>query len=267
LAGSVALPGSNEQVIFNPILELGIFIVNTTIPPTIRPRRAHPPRRPGFTMAINPTTGGSFPASVFADSTGSFNNLNISGVEWNGTGSGEVVTSGGTGTVGSKVYYVTQTVFGGGQPLATVALAPQLSRCPAADECVGRHAGCSPHLDSETLGNPAMATRLSPHASSMTGFTLIELMVTLVVATILLAIAIPSYLNQIRESRRTEAKTALLDLAGREETLYSTRTSTARCLPPWAIPAPHFRSQSAAAITRSMSRSRIPPRQPRSRHF
>jgi hypothetical protein len=60
-------------------------------------------------MAISPTTGGSFPASVFADSTGSFNTLNISGVEWNGTGSGEVVTSGGTGTVGSKVYYVTQT--------------------------------------------------------------------------------------------------------------------------------------------------------------
>jgi len=68
-----------------------------------------------------------------------------------------------------------------------------------------------------------MATRLSPHASRMTGFTLIELMVTLVVAAILLTIAIPSYLTQIRESRRTEAKTALLDLAGREETLYSTQ--------------------------------------------
>lgn len=64
-------------------------------------------------MAINPTTGGSFPASVFADSNGNFNTLNISGVEWNGTGSGEVVTSGGTGVVGSKVYYVTQTSSGG----------------------------------------------------------------------------------------------------------------------------------------------------------
>jgi type IV pilus assembly protein PilE len=60
--------------------------------------------------------------------------------------------------------------------------------------------------------------------SLMTGFTLIELMVTLVVASILIMIAIPSYQNQIRESRRTEAKTALLDLAGREETLYSTQT-------------------------------------------
>jgi type IV pilus assembly protein PilY1 len=105
----VSLPASNEQVIFNPILELGIFIVNTTIPPTNSPTTCASTTPTGFTMAISPTTGGSFPASVFADSTGSFNNLNISGVEWNGTGSGEVVTSGGTGTVGSKVYYVTQT--------------------------------------------------------------------------------------------------------------------------------------------------------------
>jgi type IV pilus assembly protein PilY1 len=105
----VPLPASNEQVIFNPILELGIFIVNTTIPPTNSPTTCASTTPTGFTMAISPTTGGSFPASVFADSTGSFNNLNISGVEWNGTGSGEVVTSGGTGTVGSKVYYVTQT--------------------------------------------------------------------------------------------------------------------------------------------------------------
>jgi type IV pilus assembly protein PilE len=56
----------------------------------------------------------------------------------------------------------------------------------------------------------------------MSGFTLIELMVTLVVATVLLTIAIPAYQNQIRESRRTQAKTAVLDLAGREETLFST---------------------------------------------
>ena len=49
------------------------------------------------------------------------------------------------------------------------------------------------------------------------GFTLIELMVVVVIATILLGIAVPSYMSQVRQSRRTEAKTALLDLAGREE--------------------------------------------------
>ncbi len=33
-------------------------------------------------------------------------------------------------------------------------------------------------------------------------------------------------MSQIRESRRTEAKTALLDLAGREERFFSTNGST-----------------------------------------
>jgi type IV pilus assembly protein PilE len=50
----------------------------------------------------------------------------------------------------------------------------------------------------------------------------VELMVTLVIAAILMTVAIPAYNSQVRKSRRTEAKTALLDLAGREERLYST---------------------------------------------
>src|SRR5690242_1077544 len=54
------------------------------------------------------------------------------------------------------------------------------------------------------------------------GFTLIELMIVVVIATILLSIAIPSYQQQIRQSRRTEARTAILDLAGREERFLST---------------------------------------------
>jgi type IV pilus assembly protein PilE len=58
-----------------------------------------------------------------------------------------------------------------------------------------------------------------------TGFTLIELMITVVVATILLSIAIPSYMLQIRQSRRTEARTAILDLAGREERFFSTNSA------------------------------------------
>lgn len=54
------------------------------------------------------------------------------------------------------------------------------------------------------------------------GFTLIELMVTLVIAAILLSIAIPSYQQQIRKSRRTDARNAVLDLAAREERYLST---------------------------------------------
>jgi type IV pilus assembly protein PilE len=54
------------------------------------------------------------------------------------------------------------------------------------------------------------------------GFTLVELMVTIVIGAILVTVAVPSFLQQIRKSRRTDAKTAILDLASREERLFST---------------------------------------------
>jgi type IV pilus assembly protein PilE len=65
-----------------------------------------------------------------------------------------------------------------------------------------------------------MSNQSSKHASS--GFTLIELMVTVAIVTILATIAVTSYTSQVQKSRRTEAKSALLDLAGREERLFST---------------------------------------------
>jgi type IV pilus assembly protein PilE len=47
-------------------------------------------------------------------------------------------------------------------------------------------------------------------------------MVAMVVMAILAAIVIPSYTSQIRKSRRTEARTALMDAAAREERFYAT---------------------------------------------
>jgi type IV pilus assembly protein PilE len=61
------------------------------------------------------------------------------------------------------------------------------------------------------------------NSSSQSGFTLIELVVTMVVAAVLAAIAIPSYLSYTRQSRRTEAKAALLDMASLEERYFSTQ--------------------------------------------
>ena len=54
------------------------------------------------------------------------------------------------------------------------------------------------------------------------GFTLIELVVAILIVAVLGTIAMSSYINQSRKSRRTEARTAVLDLAGREERNFST---------------------------------------------
>jgi type IV pilus assembly protein PilE len=59
-------------------------------------------------------------------------------------------------------------------------------------------------------------------ARAIAGYTLAELLVTMVILGILAGIAIPAYTTQVRKSRRTDAKTALLDIAGREERLLST---------------------------------------------
>ena len=54
------------------------------------------------------------------------------------------------------------------------------------------------------------------------GFTLIELMIAVAIVGILATIAAVSYQRQVIQSHRTDARTALLDLAGREEKLFST---------------------------------------------
>lgn len=71
------------------------------------------------------------------------------------------------------------------------------------------------------------------------GFTLVELMVVVLIAAILVGIAVPSYQSQIRHSRRTDAKTALLDAAVREEknlTLNNQYTTTAASLGYGSLP-------------------------------
>ncbi len=49
------------------------------------------------------------------------------------------------------------------------------------------------------------------------GFSLIELMIVLAIMGIVVMFAYPSYTNYVLKSRRTEAKSGLLDLAQRQE--------------------------------------------------
>jgi type IV pilus assembly protein PilE len=74
----------------------------------------------------------------------------------------------------------------------------------------------------KTSEESRMPKHTAPSKSAQRGFTLIELMVTVAIVAILATIATTSYTSQIQKSRRTDARTAVLDLAGREEKLFST---------------------------------------------
>jgi len=67
-----------------------------------------------------------------------------------------------------------------------------------------------------------MLAHTQTHKAKLAGFTLIELMIAVAIVGILATIAATSYQRQVMQSHRTDARTALLDLAGREEKLFST---------------------------------------------
>ncbi len=93
--------------------------------------------------------------------------------------------------------------------------------------------------------HPLMAKKSAPLTMASSGFTLIELLVTLAIVSVLATIAVASYTSQVQKSRRTDARSALLDLAGREEKLFSTTNAYSAAASdlgygavgtPWPIP-------------------------------
>jgi type IV pilus assembly protein PilE len=75
------------------------------------------------------------------------------------------------------------------------------------------------------------------NAASNRGFTLIELMIAVAIVSILATIAVASYSSQVTKSRRTDARSALLDLAGREEKLFSVANAYSGSLSDLGYPA------------------------------
>jgi len=109
LGWMIDLPTSGEQLIYNPIMYAGAFIVNTTVPATNAPFSCSTNLPTGWTLALAPTTGGALPSSFFADAGNNFVTVNgsvVSGIALNATGSPSVVTAAGS------PYLVNQTTSG-----------------------------------------------------------------------------------------------------------------------------------------------------------
>jgi type IV pilus assembly protein PilE len=88
--------------------------------------------------------------------------------------------------------------------------------------------------------------------SSMRGFTLVELMITIVVIAILASIAIPSYRNHVMRSQRTSATSALMRLQAAQEkhflqyNQYATRVDT---VPPAGLNLPTVTDDNLYALS------------------
>ncbi|WP_341916093.1 type IV pilin protein [Polaromonas sp. YR568] len=70
-----------------------------------------------------------------------------------------------------------------------------------------------------------MPKRLPIKRNAHSGFTLIELMITVAIVGILAAVAYPAYTDSVRKGKRAEARTALMNLLQQEER-YLTQMNT-----------------------------------------
>jgi Tfp pilus tip-associated adhesin PilY1 len=105
----INLPGTNEQIIYNPTMWSGILQVNTTIPSSSTIFSCNIQLPTGWTVFINPATGGAFPTSPFLGSDGNpmtTGGLPVSGILTNGTGSITNISA------GSQHFFVTDTSGG-----------------------------------------------------------------------------------------------------------------------------------------------------------
>jgi type IV pilus assembly protein PilE len=104
---------------------------------------------------------------------------------------------------------------------------------------------------------PDMIWSRSPSAAAaVLGFTLIELMVAVAIVAILTAIAYPSYLSQMKKSRRAAAESTLMDIAQREQQYLLDARSYAPDVPTLKVTIP---SDVSSFYTVQICQSAAPP--------
>jgi type IV pilus assembly protein PilE len=84
-----------------------------------------------------------------------------------------------------------------------------------------RRDSSSPKGLSRSPGIPVGAGHWSTQAAAPQGFTLIEVMITVVIVAILATVAFPSYSNYIVRANRSAAQALMLDLANQEHQYFA----------------------------------------------
>lgn len=101
--------------------------------------------------------------------------------------------------------------------------------------------------------------RLSPLQSQVkpTGFTLIEMLVVLIIASILLLVALPGYQGAVLRSARATARIALTEVLARQEQYFINNKHYASNLVGLGLPSPYYVDRQAQSVEAARAVYRI----------
>jgi type IV pilus assembly protein PilY1 len=123
---AVALPGIQEQLVFNPLVYQNALIVNTTIPASNSPSSCSVAHDTGNTIAISLSTGGALGNSTTGGFFKNTTDTNAAGSLTNGSGTPFVAQAGGntfilTQSLGDAANTVASGATPGAGPMNCVA--------------------------------------------------------------------------------------------------------------------------------------------------